>query len=225
MRDAELRPRSRLSGTGDGRPHRHAEVGHSTWTAEWALKNCCQRLVLPRRQARVGGLYWLNFLNRHDDPRGCQLLGVFREEAVSSPSRPFPRGSQATLCLRPPVRAVVMGLTFASGAGVVAFEDRARGMDISPQVFSCFVRVLQDHGDPSSPFHGVYTVGPVVHASTLVSPSTPRGSVGRTQVGIRLRTLARCSGLCRTSGSGRGDPLSSQDLRPEPLGGASLGFL
>ena len=53
--------------------------------------------------------------------------------------------------------AVVVGLTFAT-ARVWWISKIVPGMDY-PQ-FLLFVRALQDHGDPSSPFHDVYTVGP-----------------------------------------------------------------
>jgi hypothetical protein len=52
---------------------------------------------------------------------------------------------------------VVLAFTFAT-ARVWWLSKIVPGMDY-PQ-FLLFVRALQDHGDPSSPFHGTYTVGP-----------------------------------------------------------------
>jgi 2-polyprenyl-3-methyl-5-hydroxy-6-metoxy-1,4-benzoquinol methylase len=48
--------------------------------AEWALKNFASGSYSVGAKLLSGGLYWLNFLNRHNDPRGCQLLGVFRKK-------------------------------------------------------------------------------------------------------------------------------------------------
>ena len=52
---------------------------------------------------------------------------------------------------------VVLAFTFAA-ARVWWLSKLVPGMDY-PQ-FLLFVRALQDHGNPASPFHGTYTVGP-----------------------------------------------------------------
>jgi 2-polyprenyl-3-methyl-5-hydroxy-6-metoxy-1,4-benzoquinol methylase len=46
--------------------------------AEWALKRFASGSYSLGARLVSGGLFWLNFLNRHDDARGCQLVGVFR---------------------------------------------------------------------------------------------------------------------------------------------------
>jgi SAM-dependent methyltransferase len=46
--------------------------------AEWALKNFANGPYTPSAKAVSNGLYWLNFLNRRNDPRGCQLVALFR---------------------------------------------------------------------------------------------------------------------------------------------------
>jgi 2-polyprenyl-3-methyl-5-hydroxy-6-metoxy-1,4-benzoquinol methylase len=49
--------------------------------AEWALKRFAGGTYTLGAKLISGSLYWLNFLNRHDDARGCQLVGVFRKGA------------------------------------------------------------------------------------------------------------------------------------------------
>jgi 2-polyprenyl-3-methyl-5-hydroxy-6-metoxy-1,4-benzoquinol methylase len=46
--------------------------------AEWALKRFASGSYSLGAKLVSDGLYWVNFLNRHDDARGCQLVGVFR---------------------------------------------------------------------------------------------------------------------------------------------------
>ncbi len=48
--------------------------------AEWALKRFASGSYSLGAKFLSGGLYWANFLNRHDDARGCQLVGVFRKK-------------------------------------------------------------------------------------------------------------------------------------------------
>src|SRR5580658_1368439 len=48
--------------------------------AEWALQRFASGSYSLGAKLVSGGLYWLNFLNRHDDARGCQLVGVFRKQ-------------------------------------------------------------------------------------------------------------------------------------------------
>lgn len=45
--------------------------------ADWALKNFASGAYSLGAKLVSGGLYWLNFLNRRDDRRGCQLVAVF----------------------------------------------------------------------------------------------------------------------------------------------------
>ncbi len=46
--------------------------------AEWALENFANGAYSRSAKAISTSLYWLNYLNRRDDRRGCQLVGVFR---------------------------------------------------------------------------------------------------------------------------------------------------
>lgn len=46
--------------------------------AEWALKRFASGSYTRGAKLVSNALYWLNFLNRQDDQRGCQLFGVFR---------------------------------------------------------------------------------------------------------------------------------------------------
>jgi 2-polyprenyl-3-methyl-5-hydroxy-6-metoxy-1,4-benzoquinol methylase len=46
--------------------------------ADWALQNFANGPYSRGAKAVSTGLYWLNYLNRRDDRRGCQLVGVFR---------------------------------------------------------------------------------------------------------------------------------------------------
>lgn len=48
--------------------------------AEWALKRFASGSYSLGAKLLSGGLYWLNFLNLHDDARGCQLVAVLRKE-------------------------------------------------------------------------------------------------------------------------------------------------
>lgn len=47
--------------------------------AEWALKRFASGSYGTGAKAISRSLYWLNFLNRQDDARGCQLVGLFRK--------------------------------------------------------------------------------------------------------------------------------------------------
>jgi 2-polyprenyl-3-methyl-5-hydroxy-6-metoxy-1,4-benzoquinol methylase len=47
--------------------------------AEWALKRFASGSYGLGARLVSGGLYWLNFLNHHDDARGCQLVALFRK--------------------------------------------------------------------------------------------------------------------------------------------------
>jgi 2-polyprenyl-3-methyl-5-hydroxy-6-metoxy-1,4-benzoquinol methylase len=49
--------------------------------AEWALKRFAGGSYSPAAKLVSTSLYWLNFLNRRDDARGCQLFAVFRKRA------------------------------------------------------------------------------------------------------------------------------------------------
>jgi SAM-dependent methyltransferase len=50
-------------------------------SAEWALKNFASGPYTPSAKAVSRGLYWLNYLNQRNSPRGCQLFAVFRRSA------------------------------------------------------------------------------------------------------------------------------------------------
>jgi SAM-dependent methyltransferase len=72
-----------------GFPTYHLLKWATNVNAEWALKNFASGPYSPAAKLVSTGLYWLNFLNRRDDRRGCQLVGVFRRPlATSSPARP-----------------------------------------------------------------------------------------------------------------------------------------
>jgi 2-polyprenyl-3-methyl-5-hydroxy-6-metoxy-1,4-benzoquinol methylase len=47
--------------------------------SQWALENFASGPYSRGAKLVSTGLYWLNFLNRRDDRRGCQLVGVFRK--------------------------------------------------------------------------------------------------------------------------------------------------
>jgi 2-polyprenyl-3-methyl-5-hydroxy-6-metoxy-1,4-benzoquinol methylase len=45
--------------------------------AEWAIENFASGAYSRSAKLISTGLYWLNFLNRHDSRRGCQLVALF----------------------------------------------------------------------------------------------------------------------------------------------------
>jgi 2-polyprenyl-3-methyl-5-hydroxy-6-metoxy-1,4-benzoquinol methylase len=47
--------------------------------AEWALQRFASGSYSRSAKLVSLGLYWLNFLNRRDDARGCQLVGLFQK--------------------------------------------------------------------------------------------------------------------------------------------------
>jgi SAM-dependent methyltransferase len=49
--------------------------------AEWALRNFASGAYTASAKAVSTGLYWLNFLNRRNHRRGCQLVALFRRRA------------------------------------------------------------------------------------------------------------------------------------------------
>jgi 2-polyprenyl-3-methyl-5-hydroxy-6-metoxy-1,4-benzoquinol methylase len=51
--------------------------------ADWALRNFANGRYSRSAKLVSTGLYWLNYLNRRDDRRGCQLVGLFRKPAAA----------------------------------------------------------------------------------------------------------------------------------------------
>jgi 2-polyprenyl-3-methyl-5-hydroxy-6-metoxy-1,4-benzoquinol methylase len=49
--------------------------------ADWALKQFASGSYSRGAKLVSSALYWFNFLNRQDDERGCQLVGVFRKSS------------------------------------------------------------------------------------------------------------------------------------------------
>ena len=47
--------------------------------ASWALRNFADARYSPAAKVVSNTLYWTNFLNKPDDARGCQLIGVFEK--------------------------------------------------------------------------------------------------------------------------------------------------
>ena len=78
-------------------------------------------------------------------------LGALAPTAPRSSGPLSPTGSDTLFAV------VVLAFTFAA-ARVWTLSKIVPGMDY-PQ-FLLFVRALQDHGNPASPYHGTYTVGP-----------------------------------------------------------------
>ena len=50
--------------------------------AQWALRNFAAGDYSSPAKAVSNGLYWMSFLNRSHDARGCQLIGVFEKPAA-----------------------------------------------------------------------------------------------------------------------------------------------